>query len=148
MIGAKVSGVGEVAAKLAKVKNAIRNKITRKAVNEGAGVMLRAEKATAPVDTGALRMSLGRLTKVYRNSGVVVGMAGPRSGFKRSRIGGKRTRVQTSLGRKLAALGKAPTRTAHLAEKKTKFASRAMASSEAAATEAVRSRIASEVEAL
>lgn len=64
------------------LKNAVKNRILKKAVNKGCKIILKAAKAKAPRETGLLKKSLGSKVKVYRNTGVVVGIVGPRKGFR------------------------------------------------------------------
>lgn len=54
----------------------------RAGVNELTKTVLAEAKANVPVRTGQLRKSLGRKVKTYRQSKVVVGIVGPRKGFR------------------------------------------------------------------
>lgn len=84
MIGIKVriDGLQDVMKRLRAVDSKVQKKILRKALGKGSKIVLAEEKAQAPRETGLLRKSLGRKTKVYRHSGVVVVIVGPRTGMK------------------------------------------------------------------
>lgn len=86
----------------------VRRKILRDAISEGSKIITKAAKAGAPVQTRLLRNSLGRKIKTYRNSGIVVAIIGPRVGFRKEVLRGKR-RVLSN-----------PTKYAHLVELGTK----------------------------
>lgn len=82
----KVKLAGGAVAALRRRIDAIDRRAGTKAVkagiNEITKAVLRDAKEMTPVRTGQLRKSLGRRIKVYRNSRVVVGIVGPRTGFK------------------------------------------------------------------
>lgn len=89
-ITGKVEGLAEVLSALDGVDKKIRKKGVRKAVGQAGKIVLRAAKARVRKATGLLKRSLGRKTKVYRNSGVAVAIVGPRVGFKQQvQRGGK-----------------------------------------------------------
>jgi HK97 gp10 family phage protein len=113
-VSGKLDGLGEVLAKLNEVERKVRTKILRDALGEAARLILRSAKAKVPRgETGLLRRSLGIKMKVYRKSGAVVALVGPRTGFRKSKGG----RVRTALGDKFAAAGVKPHLYAHLVEK-------------------------------
>src|SRR5262249_13600056 len=88
----------------------VRKKVLRKAINEASKIVLKAAKANVPRASGLLKKSLGRKVKVYRASGTVVAIIGPRTGFKQD--------VHRD-GRKVAVLAN-PTKYAHLVERGTR----------------------------
>jgi HK97 gp10 family phage protein len=103
-VKAELTGIKDLVGTLARLKKAVRNKLLRGAVGDGSKILLQAVKAKAPRESGLMRKSLGRRLKVYRNSGTVVGIVGPRTGFKREvSVGGR-------------AGGRNPTKYAHLVE--------------------------------
>jgi len=107
------TGLQEILKRLDAVEKKVRKKILRKAIGAANKIVLKAAKAKVRKGaTGLLKKSLGSRIKVYRQGGVVVGIVGPRSGFKKTREG----RAQTSLGAKFAAAGSRPTLYAHLVE--------------------------------
>lgn len=120
-VTARLEGLDGALRKLASLKAAVRNKLSRQAVNAGAKLVQAEVKARAPVgETGALRMSIGRKVQTYRGSGTTVGLVGPQTGFARKGKGKKSARRQTKLGAKLQALGANPSKYAHLVEKGTR----------------------------
>ena len=126
VIDVKVLGVASLFKKVDNLKNALRNKITKKAVTAGVQVIAKAIKANAPEDTKLLKKSIGSKVKVYRNSNMVVGLVGPRT-----KMGAD---VVTRRGQRLF---RNPTRYAHLAEKKTGFMANGWTASAAAANAAL-----------
>lgn len=99
-IKTQIQGVEQVVARLGNVSKAVRNKILRKAINAATGPVYKAARANAKnvvnqaasndavgqvmKSTGTLAKSIGRKVKIYRQSGVAVGIVGPRTGFKRT----------------------------------------------------------------
>jgi len=82
-VSGKIEGLGELVKRLAGVSAAVRKKLLKQAINAATRAVLREAKALAPIgETKLLRRSLGRKTKVYRHSGTVVGIVGPRVGYK------------------------------------------------------------------
>ena len=84
--------------RLRELDKATRNKILRPALTAAGRPLVRAMQAKAPNRSGLLRTAIGQKVKAYRN-GIIVFLAGPRTGFKDS------------------ATGENPTNIAHLAEK-------------------------------
>lgn len=125
---AEVEGLRELVLALDHLKNAVRNRILRKAVGDGARIIAKAAKQKAPVRSKAdapsnitplklLKKSIGSKVKVYRNSGKVVGIVGPRTGFK-TQIG---SRVRKGKKSKPGdPIYENPTNVAHLLELGTK----------------------------
>jgi Bacteriophage HK97-gp10, putative tail-component len=97
LIEAKVD-ISKELTRLRELDKATRNKILRPALTAAGRPLVRAMKAKAPNRSGLLYQSLGQKVKAYRN-GIIVFLAGPRTGFKD------------------AATGENPTNIAHLAEK-------------------------------
>lgn len=82
-IKAKLEGGAEVEKRLRALKPGKARAITRKAANAAIGIPMKAAKQAAPVgESRLLRKSIGRKITTYP-SGVVVALAGPRSGFAR-----------------------------------------------------------------
>ncbi len=96
-IEAKVD-ISKELVRLRELDKATRNKILRPALTQAGKPLVRAMQAKAPNRSGLLRTSLGQKVKAYRN-GIIVFLAGPRTGFKD------------------ATTGENPTNIAHLAEK-------------------------------
>lgn len=76
----QLTGLKPTLDRLKGVDEKTRKKTLRKAIGAGTRIMTKAIKRNLPA--GLLRKSIGSKIKVYRNSGVVVGIAGPRTGFK------------------------------------------------------------------
>lgn len=87
-----VDGMQEAINSLNGVAEKLQKKLAKKAVGEANKHLLRRAKQLVPRDTGLLKKSLGRKVKVERNSGVVVGVVGPRAGFGRqvTRVAGRK----------------------------------------------------------
>lgn len=136
-----IIGDAQVLGRLANLNRQLRSKIVRSAINEGTKAPYRAMKANAKSVSRTVSKSIGRKVKVYRNSGVAVGIVGPRKGFARDVTlkGGRVKRID-------------PTRIAHLLEKGTRhsrafpFARPAADTTKAESTNAVISTLQSGVE--
>lgn len=103
----RILGVPEVMRQLETLKRTARNKHVRKGVNDGTKLLLKAVKSRCPTESGLLKKSLGRKVKAYKAA--IVGLVGPRRGYKREvKIGGK-TEVRD------------PSKYAHLAERNKPF---------------------------
>lgn len=113
-IRAKIEGVDELVKQLRdELPKRMQGKILRKAIADGSKLVLKTAKQKVPVgETGMLKRSLGRRVKVYRNSGKVLGIVGPRTGFKKTKAG----RTRTALGEKFQQAHVNPTKYAHLVE--------------------------------
>ncbi len=120
-----VTGVEDTIKELKAIDHKMANKYARRAVSKATGIVLKASKGKVLVQTKVLKKSLGRKTKTYRNSGVSVGVVGPRAGYRQT--------VQVR-GRKMV---RDPRKYAHLVETGhkgftgTKFLKRSLRQSEA-----------------
>lgn len=105
VIRGRVGGLEETIKRLDGLKRRVKNTILRKAMRRATAIVLKAARGNCPKDTGLLRKSLGSKVKAYRQSGVVVGLVGPRKGFKQevTRKGGGKMQAD-------------PVRYAHLVE--------------------------------
>lgn len=111
----EISGDKKAMRKLRTVNVALQRRILRKAVNKATGPLMKSAKQKCPTQSKLLRKSLGRKVKVMRRTGVVVGIIGPRTGFKQEvTFKDKRT------GKKVTEL-RNPTRYAHLVENRKPF---------------------------
>lgn len=140
-IQAQVTGIDTAYARLELVKKGMKTKILRKAVNAATKIALGAARRRAPVETGLLKKSLGRKTKTYRDSAVVVGIVGPRADMGKT--------VTLASGRQQY---RDPAKTAHLVERGTRhsqarpFMRPAWEESKAAIEQALRDEINTGVE--
>jgi HK97 gp10 family phage protein len=82
-IRAEVTGLRQVFKRLRQVDEKVRKKILRSALTAGGQIVLQEARAKVPVDSGLVKESLGKKVKVYRQSGTVVVIVGPRTGFRR-----------------------------------------------------------------
>ncbi|HJZ57304.1 MAG TPA: HK97 gp10 family phage protein [Gemmataceae bacterium] len=71
-----------LARKLADLDQKVATKAIQDGINEVTKVVLNDAKAMVPTRSKLLRKSLGRRVRVYRNSRVVVGIIGPRRGYR------------------------------------------------------------------
>lgn len=115
-IRGKITGLAKVLERLARFKSqSVRNRILRPALQAATKPLLDRARANVPVDQGWLRRSLGRRTQTYRQSGVVMVLVGPRTGWQRNKKTGQRK--LTAYGAKLRGKTKQrPTQYAHLVE--------------------------------
>ena len=119
----EVRGLEESFARLREQAKQVQQKVLRSAVGKATRVMLKGQKRRVPVEVGRdelsrarskrLKKSLGVKVKTYRASGVIVGLIGPRRGF-REQVG-VRTRGK-NVGQPVYY---DPAKTAHLVEKGT-----------------------------
>lgn len=110
-----LKGFAEVVQTLNGLKQSMRGRILRKAVTKAVQPITKDAKARAPVEDGYLKKSIGYRIQSYKKSGAVVGVIGPRTGYKKNRKTGKRE--LTALGKKLQKeTYKRPTYYAHLVE--------------------------------
>ena len=118
-IKARIEGLEPLIFRLNLLKQGPRNVILRRAVDRGNKILLKAArgnlKAYGFTTKSLLYKSLGSKIAVTRK-GIVVGIVGPRTGFK-SVKGLRGIQEMTPLGRSFAAAGVDPTRYAHLVEK-------------------------------
>lgn len=111
-IKAKIEGIEQALKNLSELTRTVRNKILRKAINGSSRLILNAAKALVPKGNGMLKKSLGIRVQTYRASGTVVGIIGPRTGYKKTRQG----KQQTAFGKKIKETGQNPAKYAHLVE--------------------------------
>lgn len=78
----KLEGVEGAVKALDGLAAKLRKKILKQAVTEASKILTKEAKRRAPVATKLLRKSIGRKVKVFRNTGAVVAIIGPRVGFK------------------------------------------------------------------
>lgn len=87
-IGMKLTGAAEIVQRLEGLESVTREKILRKAITTAIKPIEQHAKALAPVShdpklvPGLLRRSIGSIIKTYKNSGLVVGIVGPRTGYR------------------------------------------------------------------
>lgn len=74
--------------------------VTRRAVDKASQPMAKEAKQLVSRDTGLMKLAIGRKVMVYRRTGTVVVIIGPRTGYQKNKKGVKR---ETALGRRLAA---------------------------------------------
>lgn len=91
--GVKVEllGANQVRSLLTGWKPSTQRRMIRPAVTKGARIISRATKREAPKESGLLKKSIGTKVKTYK-SGVVVGIIGPRKGFRRPVIVSRATK--------------------------------------------------------
>jgi hypothetical protein len=77
---ATIEGYGAVRLVLEGLKQSAQNKIVRKAVDKGIRIVARAVKDLTPTDSGLAKKSVGSVVRTY--PGRIVGIAGPRKGFR------------------------------------------------------------------
>jgi hypothetical protein len=100
VIKGTIDGVKELLERLDGIDKKVRKKILRAAINQASKLLLAEAKQHTPVASGLLRKSLGRKIKAFRNSGMIVGIVGPRE-HHRQRIGGcSKGRVERKQGRR------------------------------------------------
>jgi len=121
--------IGDFKRQLEGLKKSVRNTILRQAMRKATAIVVKAAKSKVPTRTGLLKKSIGAKVKMYK-SGEVVGIVGPRSGFKKKVVLlGRRGAIlgTKKAGKLLAAGGKEamqnPTRYAHLVEDGSRHAS-------------------------
>jgi len=99
----RIDGLQDTLKHLDGLKRSVQTKILKDALTAGGKLVLEAERSQAPISKderlipGLLQMSLGTKVKVYRGSGVVVILVGPRTKMGRD----KKTKA-----RKLSAFGR------------------------------------------
>lgn len=89
-VKAELTGLRDVLGRVQRLgSQTVRSRVTRKAVDKASQPAAKTMKRLAPASEqgplipGLLKKSVGRKIKVYRNSGIVVMVVGPRSGFRR-----------------------------------------------------------------
>lgn len=146
--------VGPAIESLREFKQAVQNRIMRKATEAGAKLIFDVAKAFVPKETGLLRKSLGRVTRTYKN--IVIVVIGPRSKpsfrkpvtIKKDRVfrmvRGRRVRMRKPRPDQLTMI-RWPTKYMHLVEKHSAPLKRAFDTTKAAAQKAMADKIAVEV---
>lgn len=83
-VSARIDDVSfrRLARKLADLDEKVARKAIRGGVNEATKIVLADAKALVPTRSKLLRRSLGRRVRIYRQSKVIVGIIGPRRGFR------------------------------------------------------------------
>lgn len=129
-ISARVDGLEPLLAKLETMKRTMGVKIARRAIGAGTKILLREAKAKTPRRHGLLKKSQGRKIKVYRQSGTVVGIVGPRTGFG-TVIKGKKVD---------------PVKYGPIVEARTRFMTQARDSAKGAVASAIKTELAAGIE--
>lgn len=80
----KITGFDDVEKALKKLGQKVASKVVKKAVRKGSRLILDRARKLVPVETGALKKSLGIKRKFYRRSSVMVEIVGPRSGHEKT----------------------------------------------------------------
>lgn len=65
-------------------KDSTRRKILRPAISEAASAMVKTARSLVPIETGELKKSIGQKVVTVKRSGTIIGVVGPRRGFKRA----------------------------------------------------------------
>jgi hypothetical protein len=81
-IKSELTGLEDVLRNLRGVKASVRNRALRTGVTKVSRRMAAAAKAKVDKRTGLVKKSIGSKVKTYKNRAVVVGIIGPRTGFK------------------------------------------------------------------
>lgn len=122
VIRGKPTGTDAVAAEFSRLKDSVQRKYIRRAVTQAARKATAAAKSFVPVESGALKRSIGFNVGYEKTSGIFVGRIRPRKGFGQrvTKVRGKRRRI----GKRGAAAGakiekREPTFYAHLVERGT-----------------------------
>lgn len=108
-ISLKIEGLKPYLKAMQSLKGSAQRRVLRKAITDATKPVLKTAKAKAPKDSGLLRKSLGRKTVTLKKRATVIGMVGPRTGFK------KEVTVRRS-ARKPSVEIRDPNRYAHLVE--------------------------------
>lgn len=104
----RIDGLQDTLKRLDGIKRSIQTKILRQALGRAGKTVLAAERSLAPISQderlipGLLRLSLGTKIKVYRSSGTVVILVGPRTKMARDKK--TKQRKLTSFGRRAQKL--------------------------------------------
>ena len=122
-IRTSVKGVPEAQAALAKFDKRIRTKVLRQAVTKATKLVTKAARRLAPRDTGSLQKAIGERVRTYRDSGMVVGIAGARSKLRFRVIEARRRKQAKRVKRGEPTDGtRRPVRYLHLVVRGTKRA--------------------------
>lgn len=121
MAGVRVElrGMADVLRRLQELGRTKAGRILRRALDAATKPILAAARQLVPVESGALRKSLGRRVKTYRGSGVVAVIIGPRRGQKREVERTPKGRLRVVPRKRATGAGgyRNPTRYAHLVER-------------------------------
>jgi HK97 gp10 family phage protein len=152
----QVVGLDKALRALQDVEKKVRNRAARKAMDAADKIVLAAQRSLVPVESGLLKKSLGKKVKVFRGSGTVVGIVGPRKGFKTfvvktdrgAAIAGTAKSVGLLRKAKGAAVGveiRDPAKYAHLANMHKQFVEPSIDNNRAAVVAAMGNVIAAEI---
>ena len=78
-----VVGDKELLRAMRRLPSKVRSNVENKALRRVSKPMIAAVRAAAPVRSGQLRKSIGRVIRTYRRSGTKVAVIGPRHGFSK-----------------------------------------------------------------
>jgi HK97 gp10 family phage protein len=110
-VSAKLEGIKELTDRLKKLKANVAKKITKRAVTAAAKIVNKSAKRNVRKRTKLLSKSIGQKVKIYRNSGLVAAVIGPRRGFRKIIDGKPHNPVKyahlVELGRKAVKVRKA-----------------------------------------
>jgi len=81
--GIVLTGDKELIRKMQRLAEKTQKRIVQKAMKKGAARVRKAAKRRVPVETGLLKKSLGSKVARRKRDKVVVGIIGPRTGFKK-----------------------------------------------------------------
>lgn len=81
----RIKGDAELIARLEAMSNTVARKAVRAAIGAGATIMLKGIRSQI-TDDKALRKSIGRRNRTYKNSGVVTTIIGPRFDFEQDGV--------------------------------------------------------------
>lgn len=80
----KIEGLDELESRLERIGKKVGSKFLRQALSKAATPVVRAAKQKAPVDSGALRQSIGKSTQKGRGKNVASVAIGPKKGNARA----------------------------------------------------------------
>lgn len=92
--GLTLQGDKKMIRNLERLGSTIARRVVRKSVNKAMTPLNKAAKREAPVDTGLLKKSIGKVVRTYRKNGVVFAAVGPRTGFVKIIDGVKKNPVK------------------------------------------------------
>jgi HK97 gp10 family phage protein len=78
----RITGVAELMKKLRSIDEKVKKVALQKGIGAAAKIIKDSAKARVRRRSGQLAKSLGSKVKTFRNTGIVVGVIGPRKGFK------------------------------------------------------------------
>ena len=77
----ELDGVQVTLSNMSHMKTAVKRRVIRSAITKAVRVLAKEAKKLAPKDSGLLKKSIGQVVRTYKN-GRIVGVVGPRRGFK------------------------------------------------------------------